>query len=542
MQRLKLFAAMLGCLAVLAGTVFFLSPYAPVVEPVMEIEAVWAIEDARTESDGPLVTYLENGGAPLGYDAEENTFYCTLGLNQGEGWPEIHLTAPGAKGARLVFVDDYSYDYCADAIREGYAYQILCYTDTEFSYAQIVFTGLPIVTLHAQEEIGEADTQVEVSVSSFGHAPVISRGRVHLRGGSSRSYEKRNMKLEFVRSHSSGRSIVELPVFGGISALQMNPMVFDERLIRDRLNWTLYGEMLPAGYDDGFGKRKMAYAEVFLNDRYEGVYLLMESMSEEDELLKTGTSHVLTDSVYRTLPIKFVEERPYMLRPDRETAGYELRYAPPGADGFAALQPYFDMLVEEDDAAFAGLAAACMDIESVVRYEVLMQMLGMTDNVWNNVYLWARADGDGMRYQLAPWDMDMSWGKAWGGQADKLGEELDGWYSFDVADRIIGLNVAGAAELLERRWEEWKCTVFDTGHLAGLIQSYYMELNESGALYRNAMRWGLEPETESYEFIEFAERRAIAMDEAIRIIREDCGKVPAFLNNQDRDMKGVPIR
>jgi len=153
MKRLKLLLAIAVLSAVLVAAVVYGSPYAPVVAPVMDIEEIWAIEDARQESETPLITALENHGMPLGYDALENTFYCTLGMGHEETWPDIHLTAPGAEGVELVFVDDYSYDWCTDAIRDGYAYQILAYTDTEFSYTQVIFTSLPIITLAAGQYI-----------------------------------------------------------------------------------------------------------------------------------------------------------------------------------------------------------------------------------------------------------------------------------------------------------------------------------------------------------------------------------------------------
>ena len=116
--RLRLLAMMALLLAVMAAVVCWASPYAPVVSPAPEdIQTLWDIEDARSESETPLVTALENHGVPLAYDAENNTFYCTLGLENESEWPQLHLTAPGAKGVKLIFADDYSYDWCADAVR-----------------------------------------------------------------------------------------------------------------------------------------------------------------------------------------------------------------------------------------------------------------------------------------------------------------------------------------------------------------------------------------------------------------------------------------
>ena len=167
MKRGRLLLAMAALACVIAAVLRYGSPYAPVVEPVKDIEEIWAIEDARVESEKPLVTALENRGVPLAYDAESNTFYCTLGLDHGDQWPDIHLTAPEAKGVELVFVDDYSYDWCADAIRDGYEYQIMAYTDTEFFYSYIVFTGLPIVCLNTDEMIvADADTPVGLTISA----------------------------------------------------------------------------------------------------------------------------------------------------------------------------------------------------------------------------------------------------------------------------------------------------------------------------------------------------------------------------------------
>ena len=38
------------------------------------------------------MTRLFCNGAEAAYDAESNTFYCTLGLENGEEWPKIKLT------------------------------------------------------------------------------------------------------------------------------------------------------------------------------------------------------------------------------------------------------------------------------------------------------------------------------------------------------------------------------------------------------------------------------------------------------------------
>ena len=101
MKRIGLLVPALLLCAAMAAVVLLASPYAPMIGPVREIEEIWAIEDEREMSGMPLVTRLQNDGAPLAYDAESRTFYCTLGLDNGDEWPVLHLTAPDAKGVNL---------------------------------------------------------------------------------------------------------------------------------------------------------------------------------------------------------------------------------------------------------------------------------------------------------------------------------------------------------------------------------------------------------------------------------------------------------
>ena len=543
MKRIRLFLAMVMLSGLLVLAVVWGSVYAPVVQPSpQEVETIWAIEDTRKESDVPLVSRLHYDGAPLAYDAQSNTFYCTLGMNQGDEWPQLHITAPDNPDVKLMFSDDYTYDWCADAVREGYSYQILTYTDELFSYADIVFTGLPLVMIHCEEEIGDLDVPMQVAVSSFGTKSVISAGNVHQRGNGSKGKEKQNLKVEFTRSEGGKWNMVDFPGLGLMDEVLLNPMLFDESLIRDRLSWEIYGEMLGEAYRKGFGARKTAYAEVFINDAYYGVYLVVEPMNEADELLKTGDMHLLTDSVYRTLPRRFIEpHRPVLKKHEESGSVFEWRYEPAGARQFAAMERYLDALNEPDDEAFIQKAQSCMDIASVVRYVLLTQAAGLTDNGNNNTYVWARHDDSGMQYQFAPWDMDMSWGQCWGDIADKLGAQYDAWRAFDLLDRIVALNVGGAADLMVSRWREWRQSIFTTEHIMDLISGYYAELSESGALVRNSDRWGLTADTEAYEFMEYTEIRFAALDRAMDIVEKRNGEVPAFLRHVGEDMNCYPI-
>ena len=523
MKRLTLLAGMIAMMALLAAVVVLCSPYAPVMGSAPEnIEEIWAIEDARTESESPLITALENNGVPLAYDAAGNTFYCTLGLENAEDWPEIHMTAPGAKDVRLCFVDDYSYDWCVDALRDGYAYQGIAYTDTEFSYFDVVFTGLPQLCIDTRgQEITTEDSPVYVTAAAYGKEPLLSTGRIHLRGASTLLFEKQGYKIEFTRERDGGAKKIEVsvPGFGAADDLALLPCWHDETKMRDKLNWDMWAQLREDGAP--FGARKAEYVEVFKDNEYFGVYLLVEPVDIAQELVLAGQDRLTTDSVYRTAALNFARDREYYKHPHRENAGYELYYAPAGADTFekrfAALMPYVELTKTEDDEAFAARALELFDMENMLSYALLMQGCGIADNFFNNMYIWAHPTAEGgMEYRLAPWDLDV----AWGFEAHEIGEEFERWLFFPVLDRMLRLDVGGIRQKAYDMWQELRAGVLSMEYIEAKINEYTIELGESGALMRDAERWGnYMTYPDGYELITFADMRWPLLDEAMEMIR-----------------------
>jgi len=540
MRRFKLLLAIAALSVLLLAAVCLGSPYAAVVKPAPEnIEDLWAIEDMREESWEPLVTALENQGVPLAYDREKNTFYCTLGLENGETWPEIHLTAPEAEGINLIFADDYAYDWCSDAVRDGYAYQIMAYNDTHFSYSEIVFTGLPMVMIETDQEITTEDSPIQITISAYGNEPLSSYGRIHRRGASTLNSEKGSYKVEFTReADGSRKAMADVPVFGRMDSILLNGMLHDKLLMREKLSWDLYESLSPAGAP--FGARRAEYAEVFLNGVYHGIYLLMNPMDCAEELAKDG-NHALTDSVYRTAVLNFSRDRAYVKHPYRANTGYELYYHPDveSSDPFLALQLWIDLNKTEDDEAFIRKGLEVVDLESMIRMDLFVQAGGMTDNIFNNMYIIAHPTENGIRYSFAPWDMDMTWAR----KPEEAGQNYENWIYFPVADRLINLNAGGnLRQMVKDTWMQMRENVFNIETVERLIGEYTFELGDTGAWARNAERWGFENYyPDSYEILVFSEIRFDLIDRAISAIAENSGKSISFLEATQYEGKGTPI-
>ena len=510
--KLRILTGMALLLCVLAAVVIYASPYAPVVEPVADIEVIWAIEDERRESETPLVTELENHGQALGYDAGSNTFYCTLGMDNPDTWPDIRLTASGAKDVRLVCADDYSYDWCADAIRDGYEYQILAYTDTEFYYSYIVFTGLPIVKLDSQQALlPHEDIPVEVSISAAGEKPLRTYGRAHERGDTSlRMRPKHGIKVEFTRnSNGTRKTTQEMPFLGETDEFILLACSMDDLLIRDKLSWDLWNGI--ADPQEAFGPRKTEYCEVFAGEEYLGIYVLMRPFDYAAELNKLGRDASTADGLYR-LAGRSVHEFDKPLIQDHRNIYYEQHRAPAAdtaGEQHGSIQPYLALFAQEDDTIFAEQAPKLLDLDSVIRYALFVQACGMTDNECNNLYIICHREDGGYRYLFAPWDLDVSWGRD-----DEENAEV--WYEFPIFDRILELDCGNARERLLAIWRDMRENAFNEENIARILDACNAQMNDSGAFYRDAVKWDrANSYSENYNIYAYACARIDMMDRRI---------------------------
>ena len=480
-------------------------------------------------------------GMPLAYDAQSSTFYCTLGMDNGEAWPQMRLTAPDAKGVHLMFVDDYTYDWCSDAIREGYAYQVIAYTEKAYSYFSIIFTGLPQLCIYTDgQEITTEDTNIRVTVAAWEEEPYASSARMHLRGAVTLSAVKKGYKLEFLRERngSTKKTEVNVPGFGMADDLVMLSCLKDDTKMRDKLCWDLWSEI--AADDEPFGARETAYMEVFMDNAYHGLYLMVEPVDIKEELRLTGDGHVMTDSVYRTAALNFSRDREYYRHPYRDNAGYELYHAPQGAQSFeqkfAALMPYIELVKMEDDEEFAARAPEIIDVDAMLRYMLMMQGGAISDNFFNNMYIWAEAGPNGsVTYRFGLWDLDMSWGR---GRSD-IGEGFGRWLFFPVADRMLNLDVDGIRQKAYDMWQQLRGSIFNEETLEKRLEEYTVLLGESGALMRDAERWDkgiMYPD--GYEIITVAAARWPLLDAAMELLVATDGPVDFLTRTNYKDKAG----
>ena len=468
------------------------APGAPVL-PIIDIEQAWEIEDARMESETPLVLTMKNGGDELGYDKESRTFYCTLGLENEDVWPQIALTAKGEPGVQVAWIDDYTYDWRSDAVAEGYSYELIAYTDTAYEYIYIVFTGLPIVTLHTQEEIGDTYIPCRATVAGSGYEAIDSAALTHTRGGGFyKGIDKESYRLEFHGVSSSGKdkktpvSVLGMPAD---TDWLLVSNAGDETCMRNELCFDLWrrwnmGEHTVMALDTRM-------IEVFVNDEYMGLYQLMPRVRADEEITNMGGS-LSTDISARLIGERYETGKPLFNAHELIDGVLELRYAPQGMSAekaFDRYQPYIAMNLPKEnpdyctDEEFVEIALEHVDIEETMSYYLFMQATTMTlDNVKNNLYVWAVDEGDTYRYRFSPWDMDSCIKPLFSDDTTMFN------FLWPMASRSLDMNVYNARQVVRDLWEARKPMLSEDA-LYQWFDEKEEEINASGAYMRETEKW-----------------------------------------------------
>ena len=470
------------------------------IEPIMELEDAWAVEDTRTESEAPLVIGMRNGDHELGYDEESRTFYCTIGMEMGDTWPELALFAQQAAGKndlRVAWIDDYAYDYPADSVRDGWRYELLAYTDTQYEYIGVVFTGLPIVSLQVEggaEALGEEYIPARMAVSGAGYDGVNSGAMVHLRGGGFvKEYPKLSYRVELHTLNTGGDTKNDVSVLGmpADSDWILISNAADEYCARNELAWDLWRDWNVDGR--GFMLQQTRMVEVFVENEYVGIYQIMQRIRPAEEIARMGGD---PNESYCARVIKDVniENRPVIDLMNRVNFWAELRHAPAGVSAkhaFAQFEPYWQMNVqfagqhlELSDEEFTALAQKHTDVKEMMDFFLFTQAAGLGyDNVFNNVYMWAVKEGDRYVYHLSPWDMDMAFIKMLGYEEDTLN------YYLRQAYRMLNLNVADSQRILYEIWDEKRATILSDDAMYQRVEAFQEYMNASGAYLRESEKW-----------------------------------------------------
>lgn len=434
------------------------------------------------------------------FDDETNTFYVPLDMDSGQ-WEKLEFTT-GQREYGILFSQDITQNDKQDVIAEGRKFDFIVYDQNFWSTYYIVFTGLPIIDLatnegfYAGEEI--TGTAVFYDTDFTLHGINQSDYNGHIRGNSSRLFPKKGYKLNLTHINDQGMEEKnKLSLFGMRKDDDwiLYAIYNDDTKIRDRLSmevWDRFGAKEVS--ENSYYGPKMTYVEVFADNRYCGLYGLMEpvdakqlDLAEEDYVYKRknpgGVLYKYND---------FSEEED----PTAEIEGFEIKAGKMFDKSWmpmANLSAYLTLSGEDQ----AAIQQDIINEDSAIRMWLFLQIITGHDHTAKNMFYVAKYDSAfkyDYQFYFAPWDMDLTWGNVSVGEDNPLYTEfqmdtLDNRVYWETGDWLIDLNYHGAKEKVQALYKELRTTLLTDEEVEAMIRKLDGQLRNSGAFQRDWERW-----------------------------------------------------
>ena len=371
----------------------------------------------------------------------------------------------------------------------------------------LIFTGLPIIKIAADSIVDEPKSPGTFALYSSAenqNTEVFNIG-IEYRGASSQVYPKKSFSLEIGTEDDweTGMNTRFLNMRKDDDWV-MDAAFRDTTFVRHQVGHDLFLAMRSFAHKNGSGDKKGQAAprgrlsEVILNNRYHGLYMLMEKVDRK--LVKLSKIDVPEDSegeklwqqVDFTIPdngsvmYKAVNHAgDFYSRPNLHQ-GYEQKY--PKGTNAQRWQPIDDLVsfvANSSRAEFITKIGDKVDVDNIVDYWLLILTIQGKDNNSKNYYI-ARSKTE--KFFLIPWDMDQSFGMHWTGRR----EASTDWYPIkqnNLIRRLSKHTETGFNNKLQARWKQLRAGVLSESALINRFKKYLDLQRINNADKRNFSRW-----------------------------------------------------
>ncbi|MBQ6771727.1 MAG: CotH kinase family protein [Bacteroidales bacterium] len=309
-------------------------------------------------------------------------------------------------------------------------------------------------------EIGYSDGEVQFTESA----------RIRCRGGISSGFPKHS--FTFKMAHQ--RSLAGLP---SQRAYVLNANYIDKTMMRHKLCFDLFREMNP----EKNRAAQCAYVNVMLNQRYFGLYVLMQKLNPGSLGLDKKDSLAM---IFKDPPVFFGENR---LEWVQEPGNYFQQNFPDieEEDRNWYLENVMQFMIHADDSTFAHEIGMVFDLENIIDWHLLLMFTNNGDGVMKNFYLYKRDSFTPFR--LAIWDYDDSFGRDCEGEL-KMTESLPNFDRCLILNRLQNNPYLNYNDQLKQRYKALRESgIFSKKHIKEMIEANDKAIRNE--VERNFEKW-----------------------------------------------------
>jgi len=356
------------------------------------------------------------------------------------------------------------------------------------------FTLLPVIQFkhHYKKILDEPKGPALFSMVSSKNYCVNYCG-VETRGGTANLRPKKSYGFEFWCDYKC-RSNKDTSLMGMYTDDDwiLDAVYNDFSRMRNRVSFDLWDKIqhdaIKNEHNVLYSSIKGQYVELFINNKYNGLYCLNERI--EDKMLGiskdiSGTKGFLYKSEGWS-DANMLTGLPDTTIIDAIGRWSEWEQKSPDPDNGLIWMPlyrFIDFIINSSDEEFCDKISNYMVTDQFIDFMILVNVICGVDNVGKNYYL-ASQSSDSAFYFL-PWDMDATWGR------NHRGEKIsaDKHISFQLFQKIIRTNPDDFNAQLKNRYFNLRKEVITQKSLTGLFDHYFELLNNSGAVERNNNKW-----------------------------------------------------
>lgn len=302
---------------------------------------------------------------------------------------------------------------------------------------------------------------------TFSNSFSIVDGKIKCRGGISSKYWKHSFSL----SLNSDTSLIE-----GIDPDDdyiVNANYIDKSFLRHKLSYDLFRKINP----DNLAPR-CAFKHIFINQSYEGLYVMMEEVDKSFVGFHNNDSNVI---LIKDGGLFIKDHTDFYIQPGEDL--FQQKYPKNQTESeFEELRVLWEFLFNSSDQEFLASVGNKFDLENVRNWHLLLLIANNGDGVLKNFY-WYK--GNDQIWRVIPWDYDDSFGRNGDGTM-QMSES--GWERNILLKRLFELNVDGYQQKLADLWYSLSSKNLSLDSIHTMIDSDVSKLNQIGVKW-NFKKW-----------------------------------------------------
>ena len=370
---------------------------------------------------------------------------------------------------------------------------------------QIYFTELSIISIQSNIPIpDEPKALAKAEYVSFDASEIYHLNiGIEIRGGWSTTFPKKSYGFEIWEDENGNTS-------KDLSFLNMrndddwilDAMYNDPLRMRNLISHRIWNEIHEPYYQaiepDAKATVRSEYVEIFINDKYQGLYALSERADRKLLKLKKYDGEIRGE-MYKGIAWgnAHFTDLPAYDNSVRTWGGFQMVYPlEEEITDWSKVYNFVDFVMNSSNQDFVNEISNKIYTENFIDYFIFLNLLRATDNTAKNINL-CKYDSDSPYFYM-PWDLDGTWGTQYEGNREPITDDIltNGLYV-----RLFDLNPDDFQNRVNDRWAALSNDQLSMTTLQAHFQSELEHLQKNAVFDREKLAWNFNYQEDDYIYM-----------------------------------------